>query len=99
LKATGGTYETKRIRGRGFSIFRANVGRAKGSRNRKPKVTYERIVREIKRFRDNAYGIVPSKTVIARKLNCDPKTIKNCLLEKGEARRFPVFAQAVLREE
>jgi hypothetical protein len=99
LKATGGTYVTKRIRGRGFSIFRANVGRAKGSRNSKPKVTYERLVKEIKRFKDNEYGMIPSEKEMAVKFNCNQRTIKNCLLEKGEKRRFPVFARALLEEK
>jgi hypothetical protein len=99
LKTAGGTYVTKRIRGRGFSIFRPNVGRAKGSRNSKPKVTYERLVKEIKRFKDNGYGIIPSEKEIAVKFSCSHKTIKNCLLEKGEKRRFSDFVRALLEEK
>jgi hypothetical protein len=51
------------------------------------------------RFKDNEFGIIPSLKGIAFKLKCTPKTIKNCLLDKGEKRRFPLFARAVLEEK
>jgi hypothetical protein len=99
LKTPEGTYETRKVKGRRHSIFRAKPGRTKGTRNSKPKVTYESLVKEVKRFKNNEYGIIPSEKDIARKLNCDPKTIKNCLLGKGEKRRFSVFAHALLEEK
>lgn len=99
LKTPEGTYESRKVRGRRLSIFRANPGRTKGSKNSEPKVTYERLVKEIKRFKDNEYGIIPSEKEMAVKFSCTQKTIKNCLLEEGEKRRFSVFARALLEEK
>jgi hypothetical protein len=98
LKTPEGTYESRTVRGRRLSIFRANPGRTKGSKNSNPKVTYERLLKEIKRFKNNEYGIIPSEKEMAVKFSCSQKTIKNCLLEKGEKRRFSVFARALLEE-
>lgn len=99
LQAPDGTYQTKTVRGRRFSIFKANLGRTRGSKNTEPKVTYEKIVREIRRFKGNDYGILPSRAQIAKKLRCDQKTITTRLRENGERRRFPTFVRALLEQE
>jgi hypothetical protein len=72
-----GKFRTKIVRGRRLSIFRAKLGRTKGRKNTNPKVTYDRIVKEIRRFKGNEFGI-PGQKQIALKLKCSVQT-KNAL--------------------
>jgi hypothetical protein len=99
LTTPEGKFKTKQVRGRRVSVFKENLGRRKGTKNLKHKVTYRRIVKEIKRFKNNEYGHIPTRKQIAFKLGCDETTVKDCLLKEGEKRRFPDFARALLEEE
>jgi hypothetical protein len=98
LRTPQGTYTTKKVRGRKVAVFRATPGRTKGIKNAERKVTYADIIRTIKSYENNEFGNIPSEKEIAWKLGCDPKTIKNCLLEKGEKRRFSVFVRTVFKQ-
>lgn len=99
LRTPQGTYITRKVRGRQVAVFRASPGRKKGTNNSGRKVTYAGIIKTIKSYEDNEFGNFPSEKEIAWKLGCNPKTIKNCLLENGEKRRFSVFVRTVLKQK